>query len=94
MGTKFVSTNNLKVDSSRSITVTTAAAQLVVLSSGYSAMFVSNIGAGAVAWGDSTIAMGSGALLFYSMGRQFDGDAFFRADSVATVLLVNDLISG
>ena len=80
---------------SRSLTITTAAAQVITVGSGYHRLTVVNLGPANVAYGDSSIAMGSGVILFpYSTEKWspvVDGfQVYFRADSVATILQLHE----
>ena len=97
MGTVYRKTNRAfaQVLTTRTISIGTDAATKVVATSGAQSMQVFNIGAGTIAWGDSSIAISSGGLLFYSMSEIFspiqgDYSMYFRADSVATIIAVNE----
>ena len=79
----------------RTIAITTAAAQLVSLTSGHQAMVVANLGPNNVAWGDSSLAAGSGVVLFPNSTQEWLGiqdgfGAYWRADSTATTISVQE----
>ncbi len=83
------------VGTTRLITIPTGAATEVVMSSGYTAMQVFNVGASTVAWGDSAIQASSAGLMFYSMSKEFNPvsdlfSVYFVADSVAGTIAVNE----
>ena len=86
-----------RVGSSRALTISTGAATLVVSSIGYMGWSLTCLGPGSLTWGDSSMSMGSGALLYYSMAKEWYPIAdtmstFLRADSVATVVLINEYL--
>ncbi len=83
------------IGTTRIITITTAAAQLVTLTSGYQAMTVVNIGPSTVYWGDSSILASSGVALTINNNVTWTDlddawSTYFRASSVATVIGVNE----
>ena len=82
------------IGTSRTITIPTSPATLVVMLSGYVGMQWTNVGAGAIAYGDTSISAGTGALLYYSMQKEWPvvidtGAIYAIADSVASALFVN-----
>lgn len=95
----FRSANQLGiVGSTRLLTITTGAAQLVQISSGYSSINVMNNGPASVSFGDSSLTMGSGNVIFpyaqYEFLNVVDGfSAYFRADSAQTVIAVTEFIN-
>ena len=96
MPTVFRRTNNnpQQVGTSRTITIPTSPATQVVSLSGFMGWEITCLGPGAIAYGDSSLPMGSGALLYYSMNKTWYPIAdtmslFLRADSVATVININ-----
>lgn len=96
MGTYFRRANQiLTTATTRLITIQTNAAQVIKISSGYNAMNVMNNGPAPISWGDSSLLMGSGNVIFpYAqyIFENFSGSGFlyFRADSVASVLAVTE----
>lgn len=89
-------TNLGQVGSTRLIVITTAAAQQVFLSSGFTGMNVMNNGPATCSWGDASILQGSGAVLFpytqYEWLRLNDGwSVYLRADSAQTTIAVTEL---
>lgn len=103
MGTNYIQTNQASfthVGTTRLITIPTAPATQVAISvSAARVIFITNVGADAVAWGDSAVTALSGGILFYSMGKQWDHinqdwDMYFIADSVQSVIAVQELVDG
>ena len=100
MPTVYIRTNLYpsSIGTSRTVTIPTAPATLVVMNSGYMGWRLQNIGPSLnLVYGDSNITMGTGALQYYSMGKEFypvmDTMAlYFRADSVAGVLQINEYL--
>lgn len=97
MATVYIRTNRdpQQVGTSRSITIPTSPATLVVSLSGSMGWRWTNIGPSTLAWGDSNITAGTGSLLFYSMAKEWyplpdTMSAYVRADSVAGVLRVDE----
>ena len=97
MGTYFRRPNEQlgSVGTTRLIVITTGAAQLVTMTSGFSALNVMNDGPAPVSWGDSSLTMGSGNVIFAYAQYEFlnvsDGwNAYFRADSAATTIAVTE----
>jgi len=96
MGTYFRRPNSTFGSvSSRLVTVITTDATKVILSSGFTAMNVFNVGATTIAWGGSNLLAASGGLLFYSMQQEFpniqsDGEIFFISDSANGRIMVNE----
>lgn len=83
------------VGTTKYINITTAAAQQIFLDSGFTALHIFNIGSGNLIWGDSNIAVNSGAYLFVNAGKGWESlqdgwSIFFRADSVSTIISVNE----
>lgn len=101
MGTNFCHSNPLVglVGTTRLITVTTAAAQvLALLTSGAILVNFQNNGPANCALGDSAMLMGSGDVVFPYANREFypvsdNFSTYARADSVATVLAVTEYYS-
>ncbi len=84
-----------QVSTSRYVMVTTAAAQLLTIGSGLSALHLFNTGSGQLIWGDSGIAVNSGAYLFVNAGRTFENlqgpfPLYLRAESVQTLVSVTE----
>ena len=82
------------IGTSRVITIPTSPATLVIMLSGYVGMQWTNVGAGAIAYGDTSISAGTGALMYYSMQKEWSvvmdtGAIYAIADSVASTLFVN-----
>lgn len=80
---------------SRLIVITTAAAQLVSLSSGYSAVNIMNNGPSTVSFGDSSLSAGSGNVIFPYAQYEFlnveDGwSVYMRANSLATTIAITE----
>lgn len=99
--TRYVHVNQgfSAIGSSRIIQVPTSPVTQIVLSTGYLAMQVFNVGPSAIAWGDTSITMSTGGLLFYSMGKSFglEGDSlnddfsfYVIADSISGTVVVNE----
>lgn len=85
------------IGTTRTLTIATAPATQIVSLSGYMGWQIVCLGPGAIAYGDSSIAMATAGLLFYSMSRTEHPIAdtaslYVRADSVATVIAINDLL--
>jgi hypothetical protein len=83
------------VGTTRLIIITTAAAQQVFLSTGFTGINVMNNGPATCSWGDSSIAQGSGAVLFpyaqYEWLKLNDGwSTYFRADSAQTTIAITE----
>lgn len=83
-----------RIGTSRSITIPTSPATLVVTDSGFMGWQMVCLGPGALAYGDAGVTVGTGGLLYYSMSKEFypvaDTMSFFLiADSVATVVRLN-----
>lgn len=99
MGTHYRRTNpNLaRIGSTRVVSIPTSPATQVTLSSGYTALWISNVGPSTIAWGDAGVTASTGNLLFYSMNQKFDSLApnfsvYLIADSVAgTVSIVEGI---
>ena len=80
---------------SRTITVTTAAAQALILGSARMAVTVYVHGTGTLLWGDSSIAVNSANVLYPAMSYTWehieDGfPLFLRAESVQTIVTVTE----
>lgn len=97
MGTYYRRPNTQvgSVGTTRLILITTGAAQLVTLTSGFSALNVMNNGPAPVSFGDSSLLMGSGNVIFPYAQYEFldvsDGwSAYFRADSAATRIALTE----
>ena len=83
------------VGTTRLVVITTAAAQLVRLSSGYSAINIMNDGPAPVCFGDSSLLMGSGNVIFpyaqYEFLNVIDGwTTYLRADSAQTTVALTE----
>ena len=83
------------IGTTRYLTITTAAAQQVIMGSGNQGLFIYNIGSGNLIWGDSSIAVNSGNYIFVNGGREWlnardQFGIFFRADSVATLISITE----
>ena len=82
------------IGTSRVITIPTSPATLVIMISGYVGMQWTNVGAGAIAYWDTSISAGTGALMYYSMQKDWPivmdtGAIYAIADSVSSTLFVN-----
>ena len=82
------------IGTSRLVTIPTSPATLITMLSGYVGMQWNNVGASAVAYGDTSISAGTGALLYYSMSKEWSvvtdtGAIYAIADSVAGTLFIN-----
>ena len=101
MGTHFRHTSTLmaRVGSTRNVTVTTAAAQEVVVgTTGAIAVDVMCLGPTEVSYGDSAITATSGQVLFPYASQRFSPisdpfSLFFRATSAASVISWTDLLA-
>lgn len=87
--------STVTVGTTRLLTITTAAAQAVFVSSGYNAMNVMNDGPAPISFGDASLAMGSGNVIFPYAQYIFEnlsGDftMYFRADSAQSFLAVTE----
>lgn len=85
----------LSVGSTRLVTIPTNPTTKITLTPGYNAMYIANVGAATIAWGDTGLLASSGGLLFYSMGKEFmniaDGFTFYViADSASSKLVINE----
>lgn len=65
----------------------------IVVSTGYTACEIVNIGPSTIVYGDSSVTASSGGMLFYSMNKVFNGitgtfSFYVIADSVAGTLKV------
>lgn len=83
------------VGTSRLLVITTGAAQIVRLTSGFSALNIMNNGPAPVSFGDSSLLMGSGNVIFpyaqYEFFNISDGwTAYFRADSAQTTIAITE----
>lgn len=79
------------------MTVPTAPATLIVSLSGYMGWGISNVGNASVAYGDSSVQAGTGALQFYSMEQKWYPIAdtmsmYVIADSVAGIIVINEYL--
>ena len=99
MPTVYIRTNPQpsSVGSTRTLLIATAPATQVVSLSGYMGWQLVNEGPSTLTYGDSSMAMGTGAFLFYSMAKEWYPIAdtmsvYLRADSVATTVLINDYL--
>ena len=96
MGTYLKRANQvLNVTTTRLITIVTSAAQRVFVSSGYAVMNVMNNGPAPVSFGDSSLLMGSGNVIFPYAQYIFDSISddfviYFRADSAPTRIAVTE----
>ena len=96
MGTYFRRPNNIfTVATTRLVTITTAAAQSITVSSGYNAINAMNNGPAPISWGDSSLLMGSGNVIFPYAQYIFENlsgssKIYFRADSVASVIAITE----
>ena len=97
MPTVYIRTNAYpqSIGSTRTVSISTAAATQVVSLSGYMGMQVVNVGIATLTYGDSSMAMGTGGFLFYSMAKEWYPIAdtmsvYLRADSVAGTVLINE----
>ena len=98
--TAYIRTNLFpsNIGTSRSISIPTSPATLVVMNSGYMGWRWTNLGPSlSLAFGDSNIAIGTGSLLFYSMSKEWypvvdTMAAFVIADSVAGLLRVDEYL--
>lgn len=95
MGTYYRRTNLniISIGTSYNITVPTSPVTQIVVSTGYVACEIVNIGPSTLVYGDSSITASSGGLLFYSMNKVFNGIAgiysfYVIADSVAGTMKV------
>ena len=86
------------IGTSRTVAIPTTPATLVVMNSGYMGWRLQNVGPSlSLVYGDSNLTAGTGALQYYSMGKEFYPVAdtmaiWFRADSVAGVLQINEYL--
>lgn len=99
MATNYIRTNVTpqKVGSTRLLTIPTSPATLIVSLSGYMGWQLVCLGPGALAYGDASVSSGTGALLYYSMVKEYYPIAdtmslLVVADSVATRLLLNEYL--
>ena len=97
MGTYYRRPNSIFTQSTgRLITVTTGAAQILYVSSGYNAINIMNNGPSPMSWGDSSLLMGSGNVIFPYAQYIFEnlsGDfrIYLRADSAPTVAAITEI---
>lgn len=96
MGTYYRRTNlsALSIGTSYTVSIPTSPVTQIVVSTGYSAVQISNVGPSTIAYGDSSIVASSGALLFYSMEKTFTNitgifSFYVIADSVAGTIAIN-----
>lgn len=99
MPTVYIRTNPQPslIGTTRTVTISTAAATQIVSLSGYMGWQIVCLGPSSVAYGDSNIAVSTAGLLFYSMAKEWYPIAdtmsvYLRADSVATVIAINDYL--
>ena len=99
MPTVYIRTNPQpsSIGTSRTVSISTAAATLVWSTSGYMGWQLINVGVSTLTYGDSSMLAGTGAFLFYSMEKTWYPVAdtmsvFLRADSVAGTVLVNEFL--
>ena len=99
MPTAYIRTNPQPsaIGTSRSVTVPTSPATFIVSLSGYMGWGITNVGNSAVAYGDSSVSAGTGALQFYSMEQKWYPIAdtmsmYVIADSVAGIIRINDYL--
>ena len=96
MGTYYRRANQVfTTATTRLITITTGAAQSITISSGYNAFNAMNNGPAPISWGDSSLLMGSGNVIFPYAQYIFDNVSgasiiYFRADSVASVIAITE----
>lgn len=96
MGTYFRRPNSIfTTATTRLITITTGAAQSITVSSGFNAINAMNNGPAPISWGDSSLLMGSGNVIFPYAQYIFENLSgssfiFFRADSVASVIAITE----
>lgn len=96
MGTYFRRANQtITATTTRLLNITTGAAQAVFTSTGYSLMNIMNNGPANVSFGDASLSMGSGNVIFPYAQYIFenlsdDFSVFLRADSIATVVAVTE----
>lgn len=100
MGINYRLTNlNLAhTGTTRLITVPTDPVTKIILSSGHTIMWLSNVGPSTLAWAGTGVTASSGNLLFYSMNQKLDNLApdfyvFMIADSVAGTVAVTEGIA-
>ena len=92
----FRASNELgSVSTSRLVVINTGAAQLVQISTGYYSINVMNNGPSNVSFGDSSLLMGSGNVIFPYAQYEFlnvtdDWSAYFRADSSQTTIAITE----
>lgn len=97
MGTYYRRPNSIfSVATTRLISINTGFAQAVYISSGYNAMNIMNNGPAPVSWGDSSLLMGSGNVIFPYAQYIFenmsgDGFIYLRADSAVTTIAVTEI---
>ena len=85
----------------RTVSIDTGAAQLVTITSGYTALEITNLGPIKVAYGDSSILAGSGVVLPQYSIALWEGvvgsfGVYFRADSASAVtstIAINEYIT-
>lgn len=96
MGTYYRRPNSIvTVGTTRLITITTGASQVIYISSGYNAMNAMNNGPAPISFGDSSLLMGSGNVIFPYAQYIFEnlsGDfsIYMRADSAQSVIALTE----
>lgn len=98
MTTNYRRTNDsfAQVLTSRTVSVSTAAATRIIVTSGSWAMEIYNVGPSTIVWGDSNITASTGGILYYSMAKEFkpvqgDFEVYLRADSVAGMVSIQEI---
>lgn len=91
MGTYYKRTNYnvVSIGTSYNVTVPTSPVTQIVISTGYSAVELVNIGPSTIAYGDSSVSASSGGLLFYSMNKVFTG-----VNSIFSFYVIADSVAG
>ena len=99
MPTVYIRTNPYpsNVGTSRTVTIPTTPATLLVMDSGYMGWQLVNVGVATLTYGDSSMLAGTGSFLFYSMEKTWYPVAdtmsvYLRADSVAGIVLINEFL--
>jgi len=97
MGTRFFRAGNLigNTVSTRLVSITTGPAQLLSISSGFYSINLMNNGPAPVSFGDSSLLMGSGNMIFPYAQYEFlnvsdDWKVYMRADSAATTVAITE----
>lgn len=86
------------IGTTRTILLNESSATQVFLSTGYTAMYVTNLSVSDVVWGDSSILVGSAGMLVYSQAKQFENlrdnfSFYWRSNSASAVIGINEFIN-